>query len=176
MSESGLSRARILAVFEALSAELERRGIKGQVFVVGGAAMALAYDARRVTRDVDAVFEPKDKVYQAARAVAESEGLPDDWLNDAVKGFLPGTDGEKSVAFSTPSLEVAVASSEYLLALKLLASRVDQDTEDIRTLYDICGYSTPQEGLDLLERLYPRRKFEAKVRFLLEELFGSEPA
>jgi hypothetical protein len=28
------------------------------VFVVGGAAMALAYDAARVTRDVDARFIP----------------------------------------------------------------------------------------------------------------------
>jgi len=34
------------------------RGVVADVFVVGGAAMALAYDATRVTRDIDATFVP----------------------------------------------------------------------------------------------------------------------
>lgn len=33
------------------------------MFLVGGAAMALAYNARRATRDVDGVFEPKTAIY-----------------------------------------------------------------------------------------------------------------
>jgi len=40
------------------------------VFVVGGAAMALAYDAARVTRDVDAVFKPYGIVLEEGVAVA----------------------------------------------------------------------------------------------------------
>jgi len=52
--------------------------------------LAIAYDATRATRDLDAVFVPTDMVRQAALAVAEREGLTEDWLNDAVKGFLPG--------------------------------------------------------------------------------------
>jgi hypothetical protein len=40
------------------------------------------------------VFIPSDVVRQAAAAVAEREGLPENWLNDAVKGFLPGPDPE----------------------------------------------------------------------------------
>jgi hypothetical protein len=38
------------------------------------------------------VFIPSDVVRQAASAVAAREGLAEDWLNDAVKGFLPGPD------------------------------------------------------------------------------------
>ena len=45
-------------------------------FVVGGAAMALAYDAARVTRDVDAAFKPHGIVLEEARNVADDLGLP----------------------------------------------------------------------------------------------------
>jgi len=173
---SGLSRSRILGAFDALEGELDRRGLRGEIFVVGGAAMALAYSSRRATRDIDAIFEPKAAIYEAARAVAEEQGLPDDWLNDAVKGFAPGQDPERRIVFSKPSLEVAAASPEYLLAMKLLASRVDQDVEDIRVLYGLCGFATAEEGLTLLERFYPELPLAPKTRLLLEELFGPTAA
>jgi hypothetical protein len=51
-------RAQIERAFTALGERLARRGVVADVFVVGGAAMALAYDVARVTRDVDAVFKP----------------------------------------------------------------------------------------------------------------------
>ena len=37
---------------------------------------------------LDAVFVPYDVVHQAAVAVADHEGLAEDWVKDAVKGFL----------------------------------------------------------------------------------------
>jgi len=45
--------------------------------------MALAYDARRATRDIDAVFQPKEEVYAAAAVVA-AHGL------DLVESVYPG--------------------------------------------------------------------------------------
>jgi hypothetical protein len=45
------------------------------VFIVGGAAMALAYDATRVTRDVDSLFVPHGVVLEEARNVAQHPGL-----------------------------------------------------------------------------------------------------
>lgn len=176
MSSGHLSRPRILRAFDGLAKELDQRGVRGEVFVVGGAAMALAYSSRRSTRDVDAIFEPKAIVYEAARSVAEQQELPDDWLNDAVKGFAPGKDPNSRMIFSTPSLEVAAASPEYLLAMKLLASRVDQDVGDIRILYELCGLETSDDGLELLQRFYPGRKLGPRIRLLLEELYGpSDP-
>jgi len=38
--------------------------------------MSLAYDARRATRDIDAVFKPHGIVLEEARAVVEELGLP----------------------------------------------------------------------------------------------------
>jgi hypothetical protein len=45
-----LSKDDIRQLLNELADELEARGIHGDLFLVGGAAMALAYSARRATR------------------------------------------------------------------------------------------------------------------------------
>ncbi len=167
-----LGRAEILAAFDKLSSELARRGLRADIFVVGGAAMALAYAPERRTRDVDAVFSDPSAVYEAARAVARRMGLPSDWLNDAVRSYLLGTDSQERPVYESRSLQVAIASPPYLLAMKLLAARVEQDVGDIRSLYDICGYSEPADGRRLLERYLPGVAVPDKTADLLDELFG----
>jgi hypothetical protein len=69
-----LGRAEIERAFTALGERLARRGIVADVFVVGGAAMALAYDAARVTRDVDAVFKPHGIVLEEAQIGRSAPG------------------------------------------------------------------------------------------------------
>lgn len=54
-----LSAEEIRALLVELGEELAQIGESGELFLVGGAALALGYDAREATRDVDAVFEPK---------------------------------------------------------------------------------------------------------------------
>jgi hypothetical protein len=53
-----LDRAAIEDAFRRLGDRLARRGVVADLYVFGGAAMALAYDARRSTRHIDAVFQP----------------------------------------------------------------------------------------------------------------------
>ena len=171
-SDRYFSRAKIVAALRALGQELTREGVRGQVFIVGGAAMALAYSTRRVTKDIDAVFEPKTVIYAAAARVAEQRGLPDDWLNDAVKGFLPGVDEDPRPVEDIPGLEVTTASPRYLLAMKLLAMRFGEDDEDIETLLRACGITTASEALSVLHALYPHLEPPVKTRFFLEELLG----
>lgn len=51
MSDDGLlGRAELERAFAALGDRLVRRGVVADLFIVGGAAMALAYDAQRVNR------------------------------------------------------------------------------------------------------------------------------
>lgn len=171
-----LTRDRILDLFAELNEELRQVGVKGDVFMVGGAAMAVAYDARPATRDVDAIWAPSEAVREAARRVADRhDDLDASWLNDGVKGFLPGDDrGASRVVFESDHLSVVAGSPEYLLATKLLASRVSRDEDDILLLYGLLGFTTADEGLGLLERYYPGRPIEAKVRFYLEELLESK--
>lgn len=168
------TRAEILKALQALGDELSSRGVKGQIFIVGGAAMALAYSTRRVTKDIDAVFEPKSSIYEAAAKVAEELGLPEDWLNDAAKGFMPREDHDARPLPDIEGIEITTASPKYLLAMKLMAMRFGEDDQDIEVLIEACGLGSAEEVLDLLEQLYPSREPLPKTRFFLEELFGGE--
>lgn len=166
-----LDRDALVDLLSELATELAARGVDGELLLVGGAAMVLAYDAQRATRDVDAVFEPKDTVYEVARAIALRHDLPLDWLNDAVKGFLHGSDPSAQRFLELPGLRVDVASPRYLLAMKIFAGRVESDAEDIKILYRLCGYTKASEGLDLVQSEYPGHVIPPRVQFLLEELF-----
>lgn len=167
------TRGKIVQALQALGDELTARGVRGQIFIVGGAAMALAYSTRRVTRDIDAVFEPKAAIYEAAGEVAQKLGLPDDWLNDAAKAFMPGPDENARPLPEIAGIEITTASPRYLLAMKLMATRIGQDDEDIETLLRECGIASAGEALDLLEQMYPQREPPLKTRLLLESLLGA---
>jgi len=131
--------------------------------------MALAYSDRRVTKDIDAVFEPKAIIYQAAHRVAEDFGLPDDWLNDAVKGFLPGEDEGARPLPEVEGIEVTTASPRYLLAMKLMAMRFGEDDQDIQILLRQAGINQASEALDLLSSMYPYQEPPLKTQLYLEE-------
>jgi len=168
-----MDRREIIDALTALAGELERRGVVAEMYVVGGAAIALAFDERRATRDVDAVFEPKDVVYEAAAIVAERLDLPGGWLNDAVKGFLEGDDPAAAPVLDLPGLRCLVASPETLLALKVLAHRVGEDEDDLRLLAGKLGLETADEVLAIAERTYGDR-LDVAARFFVEEIFSDK--
>jgi hypothetical protein len=171
-----LSRQDILDALGDLADRLAAQGIDGRIYVVGGAAMALAYQRDRVTRDVDAVFAPSGAVRAAATEVAIARRLPDDWLNDAVKGFVPGTDPERVPVFSRPGLEVGAASARVMLGMKVLAARPELDAEDIETLAGILGLRTADEILDVVSSLYPADRIPPRSQYLVEQLYPRETA
>jgi hypothetical protein len=65
-----LGRAEIREALRRLGDRLAWRGVVADLYVFGGAAMALAYDLRRSTRDVDALIKPHGVVLVEAEAVA----------------------------------------------------------------------------------------------------------
>lgn len=172
MSEYGaeLDAARVRVLFQELSDRLAAAGAHAQLFVVGGAAMALAYDQGRLTRDVDALFVPAPEVRHAAEAIGAAHGLEPDWLNDAAKGFLPGQDEHPVTVFESESLLVQVASPEYLLAMKLHASRDERDLDDAATLFLRLGYTTAEQGTELLTSTYPVGRLLPRHRYIVEDV------
>ena len=166
-----MDRNDIVQAFIALSRRLQVRGVVGEVYIVGGAAIALAFDERRTTRDIDAVFEPKAVVYEAAAEVADELSLPVGWLNDAVKGFLVDDPDRKQV-LDLPGLRCSVGSPRILLAMKVLAHRVGEDEDDVRLLARELGLTTAEHVLGLSEEVYGDR-LDAAARFFVQELFES---
>lgn len=77
---------------------LERDGTVGEIYIFGGAAMVHGYRARYATRDVDALFEPREKIHRAAVEVAEEMGLPRWWLHDQATVYLPRAGDEEARA------------------------------------------------------------------------------
>ncbi len=155
-----------------LDAELRAAGIEGELFLVGGAVMCLAYDARPATQDVDAFFRPARQVREAAARVARRAGLRPDWLNDGVKGFL-GERGEFVPFLSLGHLRVMVAQPEYLLALKCLSMRIGaefHDEDDVRYLLRHLDITRREQALDIIARFYPLERFPQKTLYALEEL------
>lgn len=166
-----LDRERIAALLEELDVELAADGIRAEMFVVGGAAMALAFNTRRATRDIDAVFEPKAKVYEAAAIVqAHHADLDDGWLNDAVKGLLLGADPSATVAHASDALTVKIASPGYLFALKAAAARVDRDADDIELLYRELGFGSAGEAFEFLEATFPDLSLLPRTQYLIEDI------
>ncbi len=168
-----LDRARIRELLTELGSVLAEEGASGQLYLVGGRAVALAYSTDRVTSDLDAVFEPKMKIYDAARAIAQRHNLESDWLNDAVKGLLPVHPGVPVEVLTVPGITVLVPDPKTLFAMKVRASRADRDIKDIRLLYELSGFRTAQEALDFVSSVFHENQLDARSKFALLEMLES---
>lgn len=167
-----LSKKEILSLLELLNSELATVAAQGEVYLVGGAVMCLALNARAATRDVAAWFEPARVVREAAARVAVQSGVPDTWLNDAVKAWLSPR-GEFDNFLELSHLKVFVARPTYLLAMKCAAMRLGEefhDLDDVRYLLRYLNISTANEALDVVTRYFDETQLPARTRLALEEL------
>ena len=108
-----------------LNDELALQAVKDEICLYGGALICLVFKARPATKDVKAIFEPIKFIRSAITKIAERHGLRQDWLNLAVKMFV--VEHEKKILFNFPHLKVYVPTADYLLAMKVLATRADTE-------------------------------------------------
>ena len=173
---SGLSAVEIVAALSALSDELGRADTKGEICLFGGTVMVLVFKARLSTKDVDAVFQPSQLIREAAERVRENRGLDENWLNDAVKGFLSSAPPVTSVGLPQfPNLQVTMPTAEYLLAMKCMAGRTgaegSNDIPDIVSLARELNLKSAREVLDIVARYYGKSGVPVKTQYLIEGLF-----
>lgn len=120
------------------------------------------------------MFAPTREIRDAARVVAGEFGVPDDWLNDAAKGFLVSSPPRIQV-LDLPNLRVWAPTAEYLLAMKCISARFDtHDADDVAFLARHLGLAAPDEVFERITRYYPQERVPPKTRFLVEELFGTD--
>ena len=176
MSEA-LSKEVILDALGQLNEALKKRDVRGELCLFGGAVMVLAFQARPSTQDVDAIFRPTAEFRQAAEEVRQEKGLPENWLNDGVKGWV-SEHGETTDAglpqFS--HLHVTRPTASYLLAMKALAARAagpegSGDRADIVTLIHHLGLGDPGAVFSIIERYYPSQRVLPKTEYLIREIF-----
>jgi hypothetical protein len=174
-----LTREEILRALGALSDELGKQGIVGEICLFGGTVMILAFTARLTTKDVDAIFQPAATIRDLGRRIAAQQDLPANWLNDGVKGFVSvnheTTTGELP---QFPHLRLTMPVPEYLLAMKCMAARIGgapgeepTDVSDIIFLIRHLKLKSPEEVLDLVGRYYSAERVPVKTQYLVESLF-----
>jgi hypothetical protein len=165
----------MLRLFDLLNAELAAGDIVGELYVVGGAVMCLVFDARPATRDVDAFFKPTMRIRRAAARVAAKAGVPETWLNDAVKAYL-GQNGDFETYLQLSHLHVFVARPPYLLAMKCAAMRLGEefhDLDDVRYLLRLLDIRTVGEALTIVTKYFDESQLLPRTRLVLEELLPS---
>ncbi len=178
-----MDREEIDTYLQALDAALAERPIRKPVrlVVVGGVYMMFFLHNRTSTKDVDVIplsfpdtMNPnrETKAFRGAvNAVARQYHLKRDWMNDVAASFSPEP-GAVTLWRAYSNLEIYVPSSEYILALKLLAGR-EKDEDDILALCVLLHIQAREEAQALLDRYAdPRWQQECNVQVTLDALFS----
>lgn len=171
---AGLSKQSVERLLRELNEELRREEVSGELYLVGGAVMCLAFEARPSTKDLDGFFRPKAAISKAAQRVASRNELTEGWLNDAAKGFLSDK-GDFRNFLELSNLQVFIPSPEYLFAMKCLAMRLGAefaDEDDVKFLIRVLNLRTYDEAIEILSRYYSVERYPQKSFYALEEMLA----
>ncbi len=157
-----LTRAEIVTALQRLSELAQAEGVRLEVTLYGGAVMLLAYDARDVTRDVDAIVHPPAVGRRLVARVGADFGWPENWLNDEVKLYLSTKEAKNELVVagvSAVGLHITRPTAKYLLAMKVMACRKP-----------LPGYAGDFGDIELLLRV-TRCRSVAAVEKLVDSFF-----
>ena len=111
-------------------------GVPTEIILVGGASILINYGFREMTYDMDAIIRSPSVMKDAINTVGDRLRLPVGWLNTDFVNTDSYTTRliEHSQYYKTFSniLQIRTVSSEYLVAMKLMAGRqYKNDLSDI---------------------------------------------
>lgn len=172
--QNSLSRDDLIQGIKELSTRAQVRGIKSDIYVVGGAALALKYFDRDSTFDIDARVNQWDLLKPIVEEIAEEYDWVPDWFNVAATQFIPslGKEAEWITLYSSGGVNVYVASAEVLLMMKIAASRSGRDYRDAELLMATTGLTNRKELEELYEEYFPGDVLPAKAIRMLDVIYG----
>jgi len=183
-----VNREDIKKYLQVLGQELQQRQVTGQILLADRIVMLLdvrkpegrkdikAYlqgdkSAIHIPKSIDAYFGGRGAaVRDAALVIAQQEGLPRDWLEDALVDFFFKQPGNEQW-LEYPGLRVFLAPIAYVLAMKVAAVGTPQDIEDIKTLAAKLGITNVQQMLTYVTKYIPEQLLTQEMRLRVEQSF-----
>jgi hypothetical protein len=185
-------RDQLLGAFDEIGEAAVGANTRLDIAVFGGSALLLASNFRFNTEDVD-IAELKEPwpawLTKAVGEIAERNDWSRDWFNDAVNFHLSSQTTDRDLVkwgtfprtLDKIGLTVFVPTAEYMLALKLKASRISdfakgkQDLSDLRNLLRVLDIRDAEAAIAVFAKFFPKSAAQAdKERFVLKYLLSQE--
>lgn len=175
-----LTKPEIEAALDRISELATSEGVRLEMTLYGGALMLLAYDARNVTKDVDAIVHPPEVGRRLVAKVAVERGLSADWLNDNVRQFVSSKEAKDELVLpnvSRAGLHITRPTAKYLLAMKVMASRKPLpgyagDYHDIEILLRITKIKSLEEVQKIVDAFFPDTVLPEPTQLAVTEILG----
>jgi len=172
-----MTKAEIETALNRISELAAAEGVRLEMTLYGGAVMLLAYDARDVTKDVDAIVHPSEVGRRLVAKVAVERGLSEDWLNDNVRLFVSAKEAKNELPLpnvSRAGLHITRPTAKYLLAMKVMASRKPLpgyagDFQDIETLLRVTKIKSVEAIERVVDAFFPDTVLPEPTRLALIE-------
>ena len=158
-----------------------------EIGVYGGSCLMLAGNFRQATQDVDYVaYANKQYIAHLGAWVGRENGMDEGWFNDGVIPYLsPNVEEFKTAhhlfavlpANDNPALSVYIPTADYLLAMKLMASRLDEaeqqkDKADILGLMNVLKLANKEQAVEIACKYYPDARINAKMLLSMNHLWN----
>lgn len=176
-----LTKARIEAALHRLSELAAAEGVRLEMTLYGGALMLLTYDARSVTKDVDAIVHPSAIARRLVARVAAEQGLHDGWLNDDVRQFVSHKEQKNELPLpniNRAGLHITRPTARYLLAMKAIAARKPiggyrGDIDDLERLLRITRIKSCEAVQKAVDDFFPDTVLPDETRLLINDLLAN---
>ncbi|MGB7980022.1 MAG: hypothetical protein WCF36_04430 [Candidatus Nanopelagicales bacterium] len=145
----------IRALLGEVAGRLPPEGTQHLVVLAGGSLLAW-HGLRESTRDVDSLRPLDLELARAADEVGATHGLAAGWLNARAATFIPRTlhVADCAILLDHPLLRVLGAPLDQVFLMKLYAAR-DRDLDDLRALWPLTGFGSPQQAAEQFWQAYP---------------------
>ena len=170
-----LSKSDILKYLNELNEMLKNDNKFGKLYLYGGTVMALKYNSRVSTQDIDAIFDA-EFLEDYLNIIKTKYGLFDDWINDDVEVCIAdGKEDLEELNLGYSNLEIKVPSLDYMIAMKAFSGRNPKyykDMVDLKHLIELKGINNFKDIEKIVVKFYPLKFWKETAQNYIKEMLG----